>query len=302
MDRHLIAELLVRMQPDETPELSELFEEVKDVTRTRRRMVEERTDARNRRHKLVRYHLPGYRTVVGKYLSKLLLRALVQMPSPHALLDTTVEELADMLYAGGHRVGKRLAEKLHQLGAQAPRVIVPEVSRMLVETTARRVLQLGDQIARLDKAIERILGQRYPKQLLPSIPGIGNLSASTILAEVGGISRFPDKTQFAEYCGLYTIVWESGEGKKRYRMTSKGNRMVKMTLLIASAATRQFNPAVSIYYERHRSRGKSKKAAGGALARKLAEIVLAVLVNSEPWSAENDTMEIEKAGAMLKAA
>ena len=299
LDSHLIAEFLVRMQPAEAPELPELFEEFREATRTRRRMVEERTDAKNRLHKLLRYHFPGYRTVVGKSLSKGLLTVLVKMPSPHALLSTGVEELADISYAGNHRVGARLAQKLHALAAQTPRLIVPEVSRMLIETTVRRVLELSDQLARLDKALERMLDQLYPNQPLTSIPGLGKVSAASILAEVGDVSRFSDKTQFVGYCGLYPIVWESGEAKKRYRMTWKGNRMLKMTLLVASAAARQYNPAISIYYERLRKRGKTKKAAGGALARKLAEVVFAVLIRNEPWSAEKATRGINKAEEML---
>lgn len=299
LDSRLIAEFLVRMQPTETPELPQLFEEFREATRTRRRIIEERTDAKNRLHKLLRYHFPGYRSVVGKYLSKGLLTVLAKMATPHVLLAMPVDELANISYAGGRRVGIRLAEKLHKLAGQAPRLMVPEVSRMLIETTARRVLELEDQIVQLDKAIERMLDQLYPDQLLTSIPGIGKVSAATILAEVGDVSRFPDKTRFVGYCGLYPVVWESGEGKKRYRMTSKGNRMLKMTLLVASAAARQFNPAISIYYERLRKRDKSKKAAGGALARKLAEIVFAVLVSGEPWSAEKASRGIEKGEAML---
>ena len=105
LDSRLIAEFLVRMQPAEAPELPELYEEFREATRTRRRMVEDRTDAKNRLHKLLRYHFPGYRTVVGKYLSKGLLAVLVKMPSPHAVLARPVEELAELRYAGGRRVG-----------------------------------------------------------------------------------------------------------------------------------------------------------------------------------------------------
>jgi len=88
--------------------------------------------------------------------------------------------------------------------------------------------------------------------------------------------------------------------KRRYRMTTKGNRMLKMTLLVASAAARQYNPAIASFYERLRARGKSTKAAGGAIARKLAEIVFAVMIRNEPWNAEKAMRGIEKSCAMSK--
>jgi len=128
------------------------------------------------------------------------------------------------------------------------------------------------------------------------------VSAAAILAEVGDIRRFANSTQFVGYCGLYPIVWESGETRRRYRMTFKGNRMLKMTLLVASAAARQYNPVIATFYERLRRRGKSKKAAGGAIARKMAALVFTLLARNEPWSADKASRGMQKAAAMLEAA
>jgi len=85
-------------------------------------------------------------------------------------------------------------------------------------------------------------------------------------------------------------------------MTSKGNRMLKMTLLVASAAARQYNPLIAAFYERLRRRGKSKKAAGGAIARKLAELVYTLLVRGEAWSAEKAMEGMQRAEAMAAQA
>jgi hypothetical protein len=84
-------------------------------------------------------------------------------------------------------------------------------------------------------------------------------------------------------------------------MTSKGNRMLKMTLLVASAAARQHNPVIAAFYERLRSRGKSTKAAGGAIARKLAELIYVMLVRNEPWSAEKAMAGLAKSHEMTEA-
>ncbi len=83
-------------------------------------------------------------------------------------------------------------------------------------------------------------------------------------------------------------------------MTRKGNRILKMTLLIASAAARQYNPVVAAHYNRLRDRGKTTKACGGAIARKLAEIVFALLASGEQWSAEKATRGLEKARLMTE--
>lgn len=299
LDSRLIALFLLRMQPQVRAEMPAGFEELKEATRTRRRLVEERTDHKNRLHKLLRYHLPGYRKVLGvRTFPKRLLIVLAELGSPHMLLDRSVEELAVIRYGRGHRLGVAFAEKLRDLAQQAPARELSKVTRLLIETTARRILDLDALLAEVDRAIEEQLDEVFPDQTLTSIPGIGKVSAAAILAEIADVSRFQSKEQFVGYCGLYPIVWESGEAKRRYRMTYKGNRMLKMTLLLSSAAARQYNPVISAFYERLRRRGKSKKAAGGAIARKMAELVFTLLVRNEPWSAEKAARGMKKAEAM----
>lgn len=301
VDSHRIALFLLRMQPKARPEVPCAFEEFREATRSRRRLVEDRTDCKNRLHKLLRYHFPGYRQRLGKGLSKGVVAVLAAMPSPDALLAHSPEELAVFTYGRcRRRLGSRRAEQFHALAAQAPQQRLPEVSQLLIGTTARHIVELDTLIAQLDPAIERMLDELFPHQLLTTIPGLAKVSAAAILAEVVNVHRFEDKTHFVGYCGLYPIVWESGEAKRRYRMTRKGNRMLKMTLLVASAAARQYNPLIATFYERLRRRGKSKKAAGGAIARKLADLVYAVLVTGEPWSAEKAAQGMGRAQAMLE--
>jgi len=300
-DSHLIALFLMRMKPAPAAPVPELFEEFREATRTRRRLVEERTDAKNRLHKLLRYHFPGYRKTLAKHLSKGLLVALNALPSPHLVLGAAPGEIAAISYGTRHRVGAPLEEKLRTLAAQAPRADLPKLTQMLLRTTARRILDLDELIVEMDDGLADMLEQLFPGQVLTSIPGLGAVSAAAILAEICDIARFQSKTDFIGYCGLYPVVWESGEAKRRYRMTTKGNRMIKMTLLIASAAARQYNPAIAAYYERLRARGKSTKAAGGAIARKLAEIVFTLLVRNEPWSPEKATAGLAKSLAMTEA-
>jgi transposase len=299
-DSHLIALFLLRMKPASTAPIPELFEEFREATRTRRRFVEERTSTRNRLHKLLRYHLPGYRRAFAKRLSKGFLVALHVLPSPHLVRDTAPGQIAALSCGTRHRVGAPLEAKLRRLAAQAPCPILPNLTQLLLRTTARRILELDQLVAEMDDGIAEMLDQLFPEQVLQSIPGLGAVSAAAILAEVCDISRFQSKTDFIGYCGLYPIVWESGQAKRRYRMTRKGNRMLKMTFLVASAAARQYNPTIATYYERLRARGKSTKAAGGAIARKLAEIAFTLLVRNEPWSPEKATAGLAKSLAMTE--
>jgi transposase len=300
IDAEVIAQFLLRLQPKPKAAPPEGLEELREVTRMRRKLIEERTTSKNRLHKLLRYHFPGYRKLLGNQLSNRLLLVLESMPSPDLIRERGIEKIAEIQNGSRHRIGTKFSENLLQLATQAPAATLRGSTRLLLQHTAKSIRELTARIAELDEIIEELLQEVFPGEVLTSIPGLGKVSAAAILAEIGDISRFEGKGQFIGYCGLYPIVWESGEFKRRYQMTFKGNRMLKMTILVASAAARQYNPVVADYYERLRRRGKSTKTAGGAIARKLAEIIFALLASNQLWSAEKAQSGLTKACAMME--
>ena len=301
IDAEVIAQFLLRLQPKPKAAPAEGLEELREVTRMRRKLIEERTTCKNRLHKLLQYHFPGYKKLLGKQLSNRLLLVLESMPSPDLMAQKGLDEIAQISNGPRQRIGKTFSEQLLQLARQAPVESLRKSTRLLLQTTAKSIRELTARVAEIDAIIEEMLAEVFPAEVLSSIPGLGKISVAAILAEIGDISRFESKGQFIGYCGLYPVVWESGEAKRRYRMTLKGNRMLKMTFLVASAAARQYNPVVADYYERLRRRGKSTKAAGGAIARKLAEIVFALLVSNQLWSVQKAQAGLTKACTMMEA-
>jgi transposase len=286
VDAELIARFLAKIRPQPRAPMPQGFEALQDATRTRRRCIEERTALKNRLHRLLRTHLPGYREALGAKFSVRTLVVLAACPSPHDLLRRGVSRLAELCNCDGKRIGPAFAQKVIALAKAAPVRCLPAMARLSIQDAAARILQLNRFLHGMDAAIAAELERLFPNNVLLSVPGLGPVSVASVLAEVGDIRRFPDKEAFVGYCGLYPVAWESGDTRLRFRMTRKGNRMLKMTLLVASAAARQYNPTIRHFYARLRAKGKGKKAAGGAIARKLAEVVWAVLTANQPWSQE----------------
>lgn len=295
-DALLIAEH-VRVMGDDLQEwaASEELDDLRLLTRTRRDEIEQRTLAKNRLHKLMRRYFPGYRTVLGASLTERVVRAIAKYPSPHLILAASDEDLLE-LSVGGGRVP--FIAKLRELAGQAARPELPGAVQRAFQSVAQRIVDLDAELASLDADIEEMLKATFPDQQLTSIPGVGPVTAATVLAEVGDIGRFPTREQFVGYCGLYPIIWESGAVRRTYRMTWKGNKNLKTALLLASVSARRHNPAVRAVYERLRSRGKSGRAAGGAAARKLAEYVFVVLSQRKPWDPDRAQASIEKGRTM----
>ncbi|TAN72113.1 MAG: IS110 family transposase [Magnetospirillum sp.] len=163
---------------------------------------------------------------------------------------------------------------------KAPRDELCEALRGRVTKHHRFMLQLHlQQIDALDAAIARIDQEvdanvepfRQAVNILSSIPGISELSAQVILAEIGtDMSRFPTDGHLKSWAGLCPRNDESA-GKRRSNRMRKGAPRLKTTLIqCAWAAARTKGSHLQAQFHRLRSRRGAKKAIGAVAASILA--------------------------------
>jgi len=286
LDARTIALYLLRLQPKPSylPPLH--LQRLRLLTRFRRFLIETRTALKNHLHHLLRFFFPGYQNIAHGKLPAGLLACLAHLPSPHLILEAGEDGLREVKISPRHRPRTTHLKTLLEVARKAPFQKLSRAEQLMIQQLASQILQYSSMVAEIDQEIEDLLQQYFPDQILTTIPGIGKVTAAVILAEVGDVRRFPSKKKFVGYCGLYPRVRQSGKFEVRSHMTNKGNRMLKMAFLLASASARQYNPQIATYYERLRRKGKSKKACGGAIARKLAEIVYTLLSKGEAWNPE----------------
>jgi transposase len=111
---------------------------------------------------------------------------------------------------------------------------------------------------------------------LVSVPGIGPYSALVVLAEIGDIRRFASKRQLYSYAGLVPRVRDSGERRRRGKITRSGSPRLRWIMVEAAMNAVRTSPAARRYFERLRQR-KHAQVARVALARKLLGAIYAVL-------------------------
>jgi transposase len=70
-------------------------------------------------------------------------------------------------------------------------------------------------------------------QLLTSIPGIGPLQAAILIACIGNIANFERPAQLKSYCGWVPAIAESGTTLDQARLSPRGSRLLKPTILLA---------------------------------------------------------------------
>ena len=137
------------------------------------------------------------------------------------------------------------------------------------------VRQLEQQITAVEARIKTAVAQANTS--LVELFGVGPVLAATFLGEVGDISRFPSKHQFAAHTGTAPLEASSGQ-VVRHRLSRAGDRKLNHALyMMAMVQVRRPSPG-QVYYRRKLAEGKSPKEALRCLKRRLSDAVYRCLV------------------------
>lgn len=120
-------------------------------------------------------------------------------------------------------------------------------------------------------------------QLLRSIPGIGDIAAATLVAELPELGRV-GKKQIAALVGVAPMNRDSGLSRGEAHI-SGGRLSVRCVLYMATLSAIRCNPAVKTFYQRLRNDGKPAKLAIVAAMRKLIIVANSVIEHGKPWQA-----------------
>ena len=187
----------------------------------------------------------------------------------------------------------RLHAVLAQLkpGGMAPRLSAKQASRMLggmrtldAVGNQRRLMartHLGD-IRRYDrdiKANRTLIRQAVATTgtTVTDVYGVGPIVAALLIGYTGDIGRFASADHYAAYNGTAPIEVSSA-GKKRHRLSMRGNRVLNHAIHMAAITQIRHDTAGRIYYDKKQAEGKTKKEALRALKRRISDAVYRKLV------------------------
>ena len=111
---------------------------------------------------------------------------------------------------------------------------------------------------------------KQQRDLLTSIPGIGEQTASVLLAEIRDVSDYNNARQLAAYAGLTPCERSSGTSVKgKTRLSCTGNVRLRKALYLPAVVAMRYNPLLKAMSERLLGRGKVKMQVIGALMREI---------------------------------
>lgn len=177
---------------------------------------------------------------------------------------------------------RRLSALSTQRQQEANRLQEPNLPKPVVTSLKQSIRFLDRQIntleAQIEEHINRHPGLKADRDLLISIPGIGEATAAWILAELPDVAQFASAQDAAAYAGLAPCEYRSGTSvRKRTRLSKRGNARLRTALYFPAMSACRFNPLVRALYERLLQKGLCRKAALGAAMRKLLMIAYGVL-------------------------
>ena len=155
-----------------------------------------------------------------------------------------------------------------------------------IQTSIKRIMRLLDQQREdLDRAIAALIDRdddwRGKLELLKTVPGVGNVTASTLVAELPELGRL-NREEIAKLVGLAPINHDSGKHRGE-RHIQGGRSTVRCVLYMATLTARTFNPLIKATADRLTRAGKPFKVVMTACMRKLLTILNTMARTGEKW-------------------
>lgn len=114
-------------------------------------------------------------------------------------------------------------------------------------------------------------------EIITSINGINNVTATTFLAETGAMEKFTSHRSLIAYAGLDPTVYQSGKYEGRSRISKRGNRHLRRVIWIMTGCAIVHNPVFKAYFEKKKAEGQAPKKAIFATSHKLLRTIYAML-------------------------
>jgi transposase len=197
-------------------------------------------------------------------------------PAPRPLATEQAQALGELV--------ARRRQLVDMLGAEQNRRRQAR-DRGLQKRITAHVTWLSRAIEELEGDITRLIRSspvwREKENLLTSVPGVGDVTAHGLIAELPELGQL-SRRRIAALVGIAPLNRDSGLWRGR-RMIGGGRPTVRRALFMATMVAIRYNPPIAEFYGRLTSAGRPKKVAVIAAMRKLVTILNAMLRDQRPW-------------------
>jgi transposase len=185
---------------------------------------------------------------------------------------------------------------------QLTHVRTEQTNRRARTSSKSAIKSIDAVLATINKQIEKLNGQirklidsdddfNSIDKILQSVPGVGGVLSSTLLAELSELGS-SDRRSISALVGVAPFNHDSGllKGKRSIR---GGRASVRSALYMATIAATRFNPVIKAFYQRLQAAGKLNKVAIVACMRKLVGFLNVMIRDNLYWNQLNAVKALE---------
>lgn len=267
--------------------LSAGINDIQELSKTHEAVSKAKTETL---HRILTHYLPLYFPEIDRFRrsnrSDWFFAFLERFPTPGSITALSREAfIAAAWDVVGRKVAKeRLLGDIYETAKSSIGLPVPVDAPALcmfrlVIAEARSLIRQRDEI---EHTADALLAGSGDYHRLRQIPGVGPITALTILAEAGDLRRFGHHRQFLKFCGLDLSTQQSGTFRGQTKLSKYGNARLRRALWLAGqVAIRQrensFRDKFERYVARDRHNADVRRKALTAITAKMARVVHAVI-------------------------
>ena len=149
---------------------------------------------------------------------------------------------------------------------------------MQMEMTIDIYNQMDSKIDLLESEIKDILSDLHTP--IVSIPGIGEMSAASIIGEYGDFNKFSSPSKMLSFAGIEPGYYQSGTSEHGGRMVKHGSPYLRYTLMNCALTLVQHNIVFAEYYSKKRAEGKTHRVALSHVAKKFVRMIYTMQIKN----------------------
>ncbi|ANP69492.1 IS110 family transposase [Clostridium tyrobutyricum] len=249
----------------------------------------------------LRVIFPTYNTVFSNITCKTSIAILKTYSSPEAILNADRDALIGLISTNS-RKGLVHSEKIYNklyaaaeeavyIGLKSPSLFVKIINTItIIESLETQIKNLLREIHLLMHSNRISAEFKKNIQLIYSIPGVGELTAITIMSEIGNIKGFIKPKHLVAYFGIDPSVNQSGKfNSNKNVMSKRGTRIGRRALYAVALASIRKNRSgepinkVLLNFYKENMKGKSKKVGLVTIMHKLINYIFSVLKNQKEY-------------------
>lgn len=278
IDAKLISKMLLSYDYKTNSSISYHILKLKSLTRFRKRLVKNRTVFKERLINILDIAFPKYSKHFTQVWGKVSFYILKNYPTAKDIANINVEEVMTTIHSlsKGHYSMIKLMKLIET--AKTSIGFKNDYHVLELQLTINMIEQLDSSIDKIENEIIEIMNQYNFKTA--TIPGIGIISAASIVSEYEDFSKFQNPNQLLSFAGLEPAIYQSGTQQTYGHMVKRGSSYLRETIMNIIPYVMAYNSVFYEYYRKKKSEGKHHRVALTHLAKKLIRIIYHLETNN----------------------